>query len=220
MPYDDVAPPPETLPEDLSDPNEEFLCPDTELRQRYLDGYLTQSLSEIEQREFEDHLQLCFKCREDVDYFHWTMRQLRTFQRIHMESVLPVDALYDFADTDLLPYYAERPLTDQLAAASVRVGRVGFPITVEYLEGQVIGQFQRRVGHVFFHLKRSTIGAKKVACTLIYMDDRETGKDRKFEFQEGEEKRLGPFGDFAASDTLQDVVQALKRFQLVVKQQE
>lgn len=216
MPYTNISLPPEHLPEDLSDPDEEFLCPDPEVRERCLHGYLSHALSDRERREFEAHLGLCFKCREDVDYFRWTARQIRNVQRISAEPALSPEALYDFAGTDLLPYYNDRPLTEQLAAASGRVGRVGFPVTVEYLQGQVVGEFRKRAGYLFFHLKRSTVGAQQVACALVFSAERDPGGERAFELQEGDEKRLGPLRDFAASDTIQDITQALKRFRLVV----
>jgi len=222
MPYDDSPLLPESLPEDLSDPDEEFICPDPELRTRALHGYLNRSLSDAQQREFEQHLSLCLKCREDVDYLHWTGRQFqaRRFPSLQRNGESPIfspDALYDFAKTDLLPVYHDHPLTGQLAAASSTVSGAAFPITVEYAQGQVIGEFWKRVGDLFFHLKRSTIHSKKVRCILIYRAVSAGEAELTFEFQEGEQKRLGPFQQFAASETIEDVARAIKRFQLMAK---
>lgn len=205
MSYDDL----DQLPENLTD---DFICLDEAIRARYFDKYMCGTLSAPQRQEFEEHVRICFKCQEDVGYFRWVTRALTA-----CAEPLPVSAIYDYQHFDLKPYYDEKPLSDRLAAAKDTSSRLTPPVTIEYLKGQVVGQFWKRPGGLFFRLKKSTIGPKRLVCTLIYTSEADPSDTRTFEFREGEEKRLGLFEEFVASDTIQAMLAAIKRFQLVLK---
>jgi len=198
----------------------EFICVDPDVRTQYFDGYLDGTLSEADKQEFEDHLLFCFKCREDFEYWQWVIRKLQGISKFffqnYVDRPLPVYSVYDRNQLDLTPYYDEKPLMNRLAASSGRSDRLAFPVTVEYAEGQVAGQFWKRTGQLFYRLHKSTIGQETVACTLIYTSSTDPSDVRTFEFREGQEKRLGAFREFVPSDTIQGMLEAMKRFQLVM----
>lgn len=217
------------------DLGEQSPCVDPELRDQYLAGYQQHSLSDPERQEFELHLDFCLKCQrdtgfsrqEDDEYVEWAVDRFQAamphqaapsefFFQQDAEKSLPVSAIYDYHHLDLKPYYDEKPLSDRLAAAKDTPTRLAHPVTIEYLEGQVVGQFWKRPGGLFFRLKKGDIGQKRVVYTLIYTSATDPSETRTFEFQEGEEKRLGLFEDFVASDTIQAMIEAIKRFQLVL----
>lgn len=213
------------------DLGEQSPCVDSELRNQYLAGYQQNSLSDPERQEFELHLDFCLNCQratgfprqDDDEYVEWAIDKFQAvapaefvFQQ-YAEKPLPVSAIYDYHHLDLKSYYDEKPLSDRLAAAKDTPTRLAPPVTIEYLEGQVVGQFWKRPGGLFFRLKKSTIGQKRVVCTLIYISESDPSDTRTFEFREGEEKRLGLFEDFVTSDTIQAMIDAIKRFQLVLK---
>jgi hypothetical protein len=122
---------------------------------------------------------------------------------------LPLTSLLDGNLQDLSPDYHEAPLMDQLAAAQETTGTVSFPFTVEFANGQVIGQFLKRAGHLFFRLKKSS-----ATCTLIYTSSPE---HKTYVFQEGDDKRLGLFEEFVTTNTMQGMVAAIKRFHIFMK---
>lgn len=81
---------------------------------------------------------------------------------------------------------------------------------------QVIGQFLKRARHLFFRLKKSSIGQ----CALIYTFPSDPAEKRTFEFHEGEDKLLGEFNEFVISNTIQGMLAAIKRFQIFMKRKE
>lgn len=58
-----------------------FICTEPGLRTLYFDGFLDGELSLGDLQNFKDHLELCHKCREDVVFWQWTIRQLKTIQQ-------------------------------------------------------------------------------------------------------------------------------------------
>ena len=84
-----------------------------------------------------------------------------------VDHSLPITSIIDGIGIDLTDAY-HRPIVNQLAAASTSSERIFFPITVVYAEGQVIGQFLKRAGQLFFRLSESAINNEKSICTLVY----------------------------------------------------
>lgn len=193
----------------------DFVCVDSEVGEHYLYKYLAETLSDDQKQEFEDHLIFCRKCQEDIEYMRWTIQQLKAAWKPVLEdedSLLRVTSIFDGNFQDLLHDYYEKPLTDQLAAAAKTSGELTFPITVEYMGGQVIGQFLKRAGQLFFRLKKSSY-----RCILMYKSPSVPSESKTFEFREGEDKRIGPFREFVHSNTIQGMLKAIKQFRLLLK---
>lgn len=224
MSYDDDA---DMLPEQITD---DFICLDEQSRDRYFQGYLAGTLSEAQRQEFEDHIRVCFKCREELDdeqhrHFNRIVRHLKAYRQyedaagVFFAEPLPITMISDYGQRDLLPYYKETPFPDRLAASSGASSAVQFPVTVEYAQGQLIGQFWNRAGQLVFRLKKSALGQEQGRCQLIYTSGSDPPEVHTFDIREGQDQRLGPFEDFIASDTLHDVSTALQRFQVILKKE-
>ncbi len=197
---------------------EEFECVDPEVGEQYLYNYLAETLSEDQRQGFEDHLVFCHKCQEDSEYLRWAVQQLKIHWTLTGKGALtplPVTSLVDGNLQDWLHDLYEEPLTERLAAAQESTGTLKFPITIEFADGQVIGQFLKRAGHLFFRLKKSLNG-----CTLIYRSPSAPSESQAFEFCEGDDKRLGPFSEFVTTNTVQGMVAAIKQFQIFMQQKE
>lgn len=197
---------------------EAFECVDPEVGTEYLYNYLAESLSEDQRQDFEDHLVFCHKCQEDLEYLQWALQQLKahwTPTGTGALTPLPVTSLVDGNLQDLLHDYYEKPLGDQLAASTESTAELIFPITIEYANGQVIGQFLKRAGHLFFRLKKSS-----TECTLIYRSPSAPSESKTFTFREGEDKRLGVFSEFVTTNTIQGMLAAIKQFHIFIKQHE
>jgi hypothetical protein len=194
---------------------EDFECVDPEVGEQYLHGYVADSLSNEQRQDFDDHLVFCHKCQEDLEYLRWATQQVKTHWTPTGEGALtplPVTALVDGNLQDLLHDYYEKPLGEQLAAAAETTAELAFPITMEYANGEIIGQFLKRAGHLFFRLKKSSD-----TCTLVYTSISES---KTFVLREGDDKRLGRFNEFVTTNTIQGMVTAIKQFQLLLKRKE
>ena len=211
--------------------SEELECVDTEVGSPYLHEYLAGTLSASKKQDFEDHLVFCLKCQEDLQYLRWARQQLTkhfissetpgktAFWQAYAETPLPMSSVRDGNAQDLSHELYETPFMDQLAAADTIRG-IAFPLTVEYAGGQIIGQFRRRAGQLFFKLKKTSDAEEHITCMLTYASEADPADVRTFEIRAGEDKRLGPFSEFVTAETIQGIVKAIKQFQLVVKKQE
>ena len=133
---------------------------------------------------------------------------------------LSVTAVYDRNTPDLIHNYYQKPLMERLAASTESSGELTFPITVEYADGQIIGEFWRRAGHLFYRLKKSTIGHDKFVGILIYTSPSHPEKNQTFEIQEEYNKRIGSFREFVKTDTKQEMLNVMRRFRLFLKREE
>ncbi len=197
---------------------EDFECVDPEVGQHYLHDYLAEILSDEQRQDFDNHLVFCHKCQEDLEYLRWAVQQLRAHWTPTGQialTPLSMTSLVDGNLHDLLHDLYEEPLTKRLAAAQETTGTLKFPFTIEFANGQVIGQFLKRAGQLFFRLKKSSN-----VCTLIYRSPSAPSESKTFEFQEGEDKRLGAFSEFVTTNTVQSMVAAIKQFQIFMKGQE
>jgi len=193
---------------------EEMECVDPEIGTQYLDRYIAETLSESQKQAFEDHLIFCLKCQEEINYLRWALQQLKAHWTPTIMP-LPVTSLVDGNLQDWLHDFYEEPFMDQLAASKETAGTVSFPITIEFANGQVIGQFLKRAGYLFFRLKKSS-----AECLLIYGSPSAPSASKTFEFREGEDKRLGAFREFVTTNTIQGMLAAIKRFHLLLKRKE
>lgn len=212
-------------------------CVDPEVRASHLYAYLAETLSAQARHIFDDHLFFCRKCQEDRNYLEWAIRQLQAyavqnqasldgereisfFLEKHLGVPLPVTSIHDGNQRPLRDEYYEKPLLNQLAAAGGTSAELTFPFTVEYAGGQVVGEFLKRAGYLFFRMKKSAINQHKVGCTLIYTSPTDPPKILTFDLEEGDDRRLGLFQEFVSSNTIQGMLAAIKQFQVIVKKQE
>lgn len=212
------------------DMTEDFVCVDPEVGEAYIEAYLAKTLTHTQQQEFEDHLVFCLKCQRDLKYLQWVVRNLKEHhaQIFTTQSEtgqlqdfpLPVIAVRDGKTQDLIHDYYEKPLQEQFAAAAGHPAELTFPITVEYAEGQVIGQFLKRAGHLFFRLKKNRPAQEEPGeYRLIYTSPHDPADTRVFTLQEGDDRCLGLFSEFVPSKTIQAMIAAIKQFQLAFKRQ-
>lgn len=219
--------------------HEEFQCVDPELGAALLYGYAADALAAEDRQAFEDHLCFCLKCQEDLEWLRDLLRSLKTspparllatlaklarqgiasaeglefFFRLYERLPLPVTAIEDVNQKTLMAEYQETPLIEQLAA-STEPSDLAFPLTVAYLNGAIVAQFRRRAGQLFFRLQSGSLAERAVACVLQYPSPLEPETVASLTVQPGEEKRLGAFRAFAPSNTVQEMLAALKRFEL------
>ena len=199
-----------------------LICVIPEIGDKNLSAYVAGDLSEDERQLFEEHLPFCRKCQEELKHIHWILEQFKARKEIFADSdtdintVLPVTLIHDWNDKNLTPYYHKKPTTEELAAATDSVLSVAFPITVEYENGQVVGEFWNRMEQLFFRLKQCP-GSRQYL--LVFHGQHLPHRTQKFKLQ-GEETWLGTFSDFVASETTQGIVQAIQQFQLIVNVEE
>ena len=209
---------------------EDFVCVDPDVGEAYLEAYRAKTLTQTQQQEFEDHLVFCLKCQRDLKYLQWVVRHLKEHQTQifppHSEPVqlpetpLPVSAVSDGKAQDLMHDYYEKPLQEQFAASAEHPAELTFPITVEYAEGQVIGQFLKRTGYLFFRLKKNRrVQEGAGEYRLVYTSPHDPADTRIFTLQEGDDRCLGLFSEFVPSKTIQGMVAAIRQFQLAIKRQ-
>lgn len=212
------------------DLTEDFVCVDPEVGEAYLEAYMAKMLTKSQQQEFEDHLVFCLKCQRNLKYLQWVIRHLKDHHAqifpAHSapgqlpEAPLAVSAVRDGKAQDLMHDYYQKPLQEQFAAAAEHPAELTFPITVEYAEGQVIGQFLKRAGHLFFRLKKNRRAQEEhPEYRLVYASPYDPADTRIFTLQEGDDRCLGPFSEFVPSKTIQGMVAAIRQFQLAFKRQ-
>ena len=220
--------------------HEAFTCVDPEVGSALLYGYVAHTLTEEDRQAFEDHLCLCLKCEEELEWLRDLLHTLKTdlplslqdtlrglvqqgvvqaedsefFFRVYTHLPLPVSGIEDLNRTNLMPEYQGAPLVERLAASTEVSEGPAFPLTVSYLDGAVIGQFRRRAGQLFFRLHSETFAQQPVACLLQYPSPEEAGRFDSLMIRVGEEKRLGAFRAFAPSNTMQEMLTTLKHFEL------
>ena len=172
-----------------------------------------------------DHLEWCAGCAEEVLRIRLIEADMASesqsappFSREHLNKALPVTAVYDRNTPDLIHGYYQRPLMERLAASTGTASELTFPLTVEYADGQVIGEFWKRAGQLFYHLKKCTIQEQTYTCVLRYTSSMNPSDGRIYELHEGEHKRLGAFRDFVRSDTRQKMLNVIRQFQLLLSQ--
>ncbi|MDY0094169.1 MAG: hypothetical protein RBT80_15855 [Candidatus Vecturithrix sp.] len=224
---------------------EAYQCVDPESGSALLYGYAAETLTEQERLAFEDHLCFCLKCQEDLEWLrellhclkasppaslHATLTRLiqqgiapaeglEFFFRLYERLPLPITAIEDVNQVNLMPEYQEMPLLERLAA-STDTHDLAFPLTATYLNGAMIGQFRRRAGQLFFRLQSGSLADQAIACVLQYPSPLEPESVVSLTVRPGEEKRLGPFRAFAPSNTMQEMLTTLKRFELRLASQE
>ena len=207
---------------------DEYECIDQN-RGRYIYDYMTGAVSETQKQEFEDHLILCLKCQEDVEYMRSVVRRLKAYEeqksteRIETlpEIPLTVTMIADRNDLDITPDYYGESWREELAASTGTSDTFAFPITVEYADGRVIAQFLKRMGQVFFRLKEVTIDPQEFECALVYTPSCASSAEAEtFECQEEREIRLGTFHELFPADTPQGTLDGIKQFQCVLKHKE
>lgn len=217
-----------------------FTCVDPEVGSALLYSYAAQTLTAEEQQAFEDHLCFCLKCEEDLAWLRELLHTLKTdlpaslqdtlrnliqqgvvqaeesefFFRVYTHLPLPVTGIEDRNRMNLMPEYQGTPLVERLAASTDVSGGPAFPLTVAYLNGALTGQFRRRAGQLFLRLQSETFAQQSVACVLQYPSPEAAGGVENLVIRAGEEKRLGPFRAFAPSNTMQELLSALKHFEL------
>ncbi|GAK61626.1 hypothetical protein U27_01527 [Candidatus Vecturithrix granuli] len=219
--------------------HEAFQCVDPEQGSAWLYGYAADTLAAEERQAFEDHLCFCLKCQEDLEWLRELLHSLQAsppvslrvtltrliqqgiapaeglefFFQLYERCPLPVTAIEDGNQMPLLTEYQEMPLFERLAA-STESSDLAFPLTVTYLNGAIIGQFRRRAGQLFFRLQSESLTDQALACVLQYPSPLEPETVASLTVRPGEEKRLGPFRAFAPSNTMQEMLTTLKRFEL------
>lgn len=212
---------------------EEFACIDPEVGSVYLDGYVMETLSEDQRQAFENHLVFCLPCQEGLAYRRWLVDQLQQhppanftfsspqavfFFETFLDKPLPVTSISTPDIPELIDEYQGKAVVERFAASTEASGKLTFPITVKYVDGQVIGQFHKRAGQLFYELKKSTIGGETFPCALIYTPPSDSDDFKVFQLREGLNKRLGAFQEFVPSETIQGMLKVMKQFQLVVKE--
>lgn len=209
-----------------------YICIDLEFRKDSFNEYIDGTLSEQQRREFEDHILLCHKCREDIDYLMWVGQKAQQYQEQLKEKMstthplsslqhylappLPVTSILDWNQVNLTADYYREPMRERLVADTGLSGELSFPFTITYAEGKIVGQFWRRASQIFFRLEKSTIAEVSYTCVLVYTSSE--SEKKVFEFREGEEKRIGAFREIVKSETIQGMLEAMQKFQLIVKQ--
>ena len=197
----------------------------------YRDDFIAGSLAEPQQQKFEDHLLFCLKCQDDVAYFWWIMTTLKTRHVARRDSPeergsfreapacpLPVHAVYDRKHLDLTADYFDAFRQKQFAAASTYAGSIAYPLTVEYANGEVIAQFRKRVDKLFFRLEKNTMKERSDNGILVHTSPVDPSLIKTFELHQGDDLCLGMFEEFVMSETIQGMLDALKQFQLFLKQ--
>lgn len=226
-------------PREYDSAYEAYQCVDPESGSALLYGYVAETLTEEKRLAFEDHLCFCLKCQEDVEWLRELLHRLKAsppaslcatltrliqqgiapaeglefFFRLYERLPLPVTAIEDVNQLNLMPEYQEMPLLERLAA-STETHDLAFPLTVTYFNGAMIGQFRRRAGQLFFRLQSGNLAGQVAACVLQYPSPLEPESVASVTVRPGEEKRLGPFRAFAPSNTMQELLAAIKRFEL------
>lgn len=226
-------------PQDYDRAHEAYQCVDPEAGSALLYAYGADALNAAERLTFEDHLCFCLKCQEDLDWLRGLLRLLKTsppvslqetlrdlvqqgvvstqepefFFEVYTRLPLPVTAIEDLNQTNLMLEYQETPLIERLAAAT-GTSDLAFPLTVTYLKGEIIAQFRRRAGQLFFRLQSSISAEQPIACVLQYPSPADPAALASLIVRAGEEKRLGPFQAFVPSNTMQEMLAAIKRFEL------
>lgn len=187
--------------------------------------YATGVSTEQELSIIRDHLELCAGCAEEVLRIRLIEADIAPesqsalpFFREHLNEALPVTAVYDRNTPDLIHDYYQRPLLERLAASSGTASELTFPLTVEYADGQIVGEFWKRAGQLFYCLKKSAIENQSYTCTLRYTSSTNPSDVRIYELHEGEHKRIGDFREFVSSDTRQEMLNVMRQFQLVLLQ--
>jgi len=224
-------------------------CVDPTVGEHILHGYLAEALPNEQKQRFEDHLPLCLKCQEDLKYVRWVLQQLGSsegktgtkvnklqpvlaqsdetsqdlaafFLEEYIDEALPVTLVYNRDNPNLTHDYYGKPLMDKLAASTKASGELTFPITVEYAGGHVIGQFWKRVGHLFFRLVKSTAEPERFSYGLVYTSASDPSDTRVFELQVRGDKRIGGFREFVKSNTIQEMLKVMRQFKLFLKRKE
>lgn len=187
--------------------------------------YATGVSTDQELSIIRDHLELCAKCSEEVLRIRLTEADLASesqsvplFFREHLNEPLPVTAVYDRNTPDLIHDYYQRPLLERLAASTGTASELTFPLTVEYADGQIVGEFWKRAGYLFYRLKKSALDQQHYLCTLVYSSSTDPTDVRTFELYEGEHKRIGDFRELVAADTKQAMLQTMQQFRMFLKQ--
>lgn len=189
--------------------------------------YATGSSDIDDTRIIQDHLELCAACAAEVLRIRLIEAEFDAFPtedpagvlfREDAANPLPVTAVYDRMTSDLIHDYYAKPLMDRLAAATGKDSELTFPITVEYADGQIIGEFWKRAGYLFYRLKKSAHDQQQYLYTLVYTSPADPEDLRTFELREGENKRLGTFREFVAADTKQTMLQTMRQFRMFLKQ--
>lgn len=188
-------------------------------------SYELGQLSEEEMELFEQHLFECEYCANEVfDDITFVEVLKTTIQENVMRTVpgtpLLVTSLYDRKNLNLSDDYFDRQKHERLAAAAGDVGKLAFPVTVEYADGKVVGQFRKRAGQLFFRLVNSTIKQKTYTCLLTFTPPSHPSEKKIFELHEGEDKALGDMNEFVISNTIQGFLETLKQFQLALKSED
>ncbi len=197
---------------------DELFCLDAQAGSLRLSEYLAEVLSEQQKQEFEDHLRFCLKCQEELNYVRWVIRQLKGFESKLVP--LPVIAIYDWNNKNLIHEYYETPLVKEFAAAGEHTDGLTFPITVEYDNGKVIGEFWKRAGQFSFLLKKHRLDQEGYGWSLVYTSASDPSDVKTFELHEGKEAWLGAFCEFVRSNTPKAILETLKQFQVFLKRKD
>ncbi len=216
----------------------EFICTDPELREQYFDDYFEGVLQGSQKRKFEIHLRFCRKCQEDIEYMRWVSQKLKLYKppgeveeppsqsdfffQKYGRRFLPITSITTLNSLNLTDYYHERPAEEELAASADTPDELAleFPITMEYANGNIIGEFRERAGLLFYRLTKSTVDRETFRCTLRYTPAVQPSEEQTYDLCEGEDKELGTLHDFIPADTIQGIVNALQQFQLRIKREE
>lgn len=200
---------------------DERFCLDPLVGEQRLSDYLTETLSSEQRAEFEHHLSYCLKCHEDLEYLTWIFQQVTTrnsastWEDLNSTTLygeaLEITSIYDWNQENLTHVYYDTPLMERLAASSDPAESLTFPITVEYADGRVIGQFWQRAGQLSYRLTKSP---PDQVFFLLYLPIVNPSKVKTFEVHLDVEQWLGDIREFIAADTPTAIVHALKQFHL------
>ncbi len=173
-----------------------------------------QILTPSERHTFEVHLEGCRSCEEELIFLCGLLERLKdAFEPL----ALPVSSIGSPARPELIQEYHELPLQTELAASGDTAGEALFPLTFTYAGGQVVGQFRKRAGQLFFTLLHTQLDTKIFDCELQYQSAAVAGTQQRFLLDSDEEQHLGNFREFAAGSALSDILNALKQFELHVR---
>lgn len=200
---------------------DDFVCIDRERGEKLIDGYFAKTLSAEEEQAFDMHRHLCLKCREDVEYMQWVLQALKSntpFSEPSPEEIpLKVTSVCD-PQQNVTAFFHDPSLYHELAAEGAgQIHVQQFPLTLEFADGLVIGEFRNALGVLCFQPQTIAIDPERYACVLAYAPT--SGEGRKtWELSEREEIWLGNLHDFAPSlsPTPQQVFAALRHFHIVL----
>lgn len=200
---------------------EGYCCVDPEVGEHLLRGYVAGTITDDQRQEFEQHFVFCRKCQEDLRYLTWVISQTKEYQHAifspsFTEGALMVTAVFDGLRHNLLDEYREMPFTDRLAAAADETVELEFPYQVEYQHGQVIGEFRKRAGQLFFKATQHQNGPELASLMLVYTSPCDSTDIKRFELRVNEDTSLGAFAEFVPQETVQGMVAALRQFQVWV----